>query len=150
MTDIETLDNLVKICIDSAERYRRAAADVSKEKLVQFFNRQQAARRRDADELNILRERLGGKGEKSGQESGSVGGFIDRTAMDLSVVMSKGDTGVVDWCRQDAEEVITEYEKALPEFIGMTRSTIEGQLAENKASLAALEDVLKPYGHPRS
>ena len=150
MTDIETLDNLVKICIDSAERYRRAAADVSKEKLVQFFDRQQAARRRDADELNILRARLGGKGEKSGQESGSVGGFIDRTAMDLSVVMSKGDTGVVDWCRQDAEEVITEYEKALPEFIGMTRSTIERQLAENRASLAALEDVLKPYGHPRS
>ena len=147
MTKLETLDHLVKICVDSAERYRRAAADVSKEKLVQFFQQQEAARRRDADELNLERERRGGEGEKSGKESGSVGGFIDRTAMDLSVAMSKGDTGVVDWCRQD---VIAEYEKALREADGTARATLERQLAENRATLAALEKVLLPYGGARS
>ena len=150
MNNIETLDSLVKICIDSAERYRRAAADVGKEKLVQFFDRQQAARRRDADELNLERVRIGGDGEKAGKESGSVGGFIDRTAMDLSVAMSKGDTGVVDWCRQDVVDVIAAYEKAIPDFTDTTRSILEHQLAENQATLAALENVLKPYGHPRS
>lgn len=151
MTKLETLDQLVKTCVDSAERYRRAAADVGKEKLVQFFDRQEAARRRDADELNLERKRMGGEGEKAGKESGSVGGFIDRTAMDLSVVMSKGDTGVVEWCREDANDVIAEYEKALrQDFPGTTRSTLERQLAENRATLAALEKVLKPYGHPRS
>ena len=150
MTKLETLDNLVKVCIDSAERYRRAAADVGKEKLVKFFQQQEAARRRDADELNLERKRLGGEGEKAGKESGSVGGFIDRTAMDLSVVMSKGDTGVVEWCRQDAEEVIAEYEKALGAVEGTTRATLERQIAENRATLASLEKVLKAYGHPRS
>ena len=150
MTKLETLDNLVKVCIDSAERYRRAAADVGKEKLVQFFQQQEAARRRDADELNLERKRLGGEGEKSGKESGSVGGFIDRTAMNLSVVMSKGDTGVVEWCREDAEKVIAEYEKALREVDGLTRALLERQLAENRATLASLDKVLKPYGHPRS
>ena len=150
MTKLETLDNLVKVCIDSAERYRRAAADVGKEKLVQFFQQQEAARRRDADELNLERKRLGGETEKAGKESGSVGGFIDRTAMDLSVVMSKGDTGVVEWCRQDAEEVIAEYEKALRDVEGTTRATLERQIAENRATLASLEKVLKAYGHPRS
>jgi uncharacterized protein (TIGR02284 family) len=150
MTKLETLDNLVKICVDSAERYRRAAADVGKEKLVQFFTQQEAARRRDADELNLERKRLGREGEKAGKESGSVGGFIDRTAMDLSVVMSKGDTGVVEWCREDAKDVIAAYEKALRDVDGTTRSTLERQLAENRASLAALEKVLQPYGHPRS
>ena len=45
MTKLETLDNLVKVCIDSAERYRRAAADVGKEKLVQFFQQNEADRR---------------------------------------------------------------------------------------------------------
>jgi uncharacterized protein (TIGR02284 family) len=151
MTKLETLDNLVKICVDSAERYRRAAADVGKEKLVLFFNQQEAARRRQADELNMERKRLGGEGEESGKESGSVGGFIDRTAMDLSVVMSMGDTGVVEWCRQDAKDVIAEYGKApKQEFPATTRSTLERQLAENLATLAALEKVLKPYGHPRS
>jgi uncharacterized protein (TIGR02284 family) len=150
MTKLETLDNLVKICVDSAERYRRAAADVGKEKLVQFFNQQESARRRDADELNLERKRLGAEGEKAGKESGSVGGFIDRTAMDLSVVMSKGDTGVVEWCLEDTKDVIAQYEKALRDTDGVTRSTLERQLAENRASLAALEKVLKPYGYPRS
>jgi len=150
MTKLETLDNLVKVCIDSAERYRRAAADVGKEKLVQFFQQQEAARRRDADELNTERKRLGGEGEKAGKESGSVGGFIDRTAMDLSVVMSKGDTGVVEWCREDAEKVSAEYEKALRDVDSTSRALLERQLAENRATLAGLDKVLKPYGHPRS
>ncbi len=150
MTKLETLDNLVKVCIDSAERYRRAAADVGKEKLVQFFQQQEAARRRDADELNLERKRLGGEGEKAGKESGSVGGFIDRTAMDLSVVMSKGDTGVVEWCREDAEKVSAEYEKALRDVDSTSRALLERQLAENRATLASLDKVLKPYGHPRS
>jgi hypothetical protein len=70
--------------------------------------------------------------------------------MDLSVVMSKGDTGVVEWCRQDAEEVIAEYEKALRDVDGTTRATLERQIAENRATLASLEKVLKAYGHPRS
>jgi uncharacterized protein (TIGR02284 family) len=151
MTQLETLDNLVKICVDSAERYHRAAADVGKEKLVQFFQRQDAVRRRHADELNLERKRLGGEGEQSGKESGSVAGFLDRAEMDLNVVMSMGDTGVVDWCRQDAKDVIAEYEKALQQgFPDTTRATLERQLSENRATLAALEKILKPYGHPRS
>ncbi len=151
MAKLETLDNLVKICVDSAERYRRSAADVGKENLVQFFKRQETARRRHADELNLERKRLGGEGEEPGKESGSVGGFIDRTAMDLSVVMSKGDTGVVDWCRQDIKDVIAEYQKALQEdFPAATHTTLERQLEENRATLAALEKVLQPYGGPRS
>ena len=93
---------------------------------------------------------LGGEGEASGKESGSVSGFIERTAMDVSVAMSKGDTGVVDWCRQDAKDVIADYEKALGDVDGTTHSTLERQLAGSRASLSALEKVLQPYGHPRS
>jgi hypothetical protein len=71
--------------------------------------------------------------------------------MDLNVVMSMGDTGVVNWCRQDAKDVIAEYEKALQQgFPDRTRATLDRQLSENRATLAALETILKPYGHPRS
>jgi uncharacterized protein (TIGR02284 family) len=151
MTNLESLDNLIKICVDSAERYRRAAADVSKENLVQFFKRQESMRRRHADELNLERKRLGGEGEKPGKESGSVAGFIDRAEMDLNVVMSMGDTGVVEWCLEDAKEVISEYQKAVQQdFPAATRATLERQLSENQATLTALEKILKPYGHPRS
>jgi uncharacterized protein (TIGR02284 family) len=151
MTPVETLDNLVKICVDSAQRYRRAASDVGKEKLVQFFQQQEAVRRRHADELNLERKRLGSEGERPGKESGSVAGFIDRAEMDLNVVMSMGDTGVVEWCLEDAKQVISEYQKALQQdFPATTRATLERQLSENQATLAALEKILKPYGHPRS
>lgn len=151
MTKLETLDNLVKTCVDSAERYRRAAADVGKEKLVQFFKRQEAVRRHDADELNLERKRLGGEGERPGKESGSVAGFIDRAEMDLNVVMSMGDTGVVEWCLEDVKQAISEYQKALQQdFPATTRATFERQLSENQATLTGLEKILKPYGHPRS
>jgi uncharacterized protein (TIGR02284 family) len=150
MNKLDTLNNLVKICVDSAERYRRAAADVGKEELLQFFKRQEAVRRRHADELNAERQQVGGEAEKPGKESGSVGGLVDRAAMDLNVAMSMGDTGVVDWCRQDAVDVIAEYEKALPDFTGSTRNLLERQLAENRATLSALEKVLQSYGGPRS
>jgi hypothetical protein len=71
--------------------------------------------------------------------------------MDLNVIMSMGDTGVVDWCRQDAKEVIAEYERVLqPDLPATTRATLERQLSENRATLTALERILQPYGHPRS
>ena len=70
--------------------------------------------------------------------------------MDLSVVMSKGDTGVVEWCREDALKVSAEYEKALRDIDSTSRALLERQLAENRATLASLDKVLKPYGHPRS
>ena len=147
MNTVEILDHLIEVCVDSENRYRSAASDVGKAKLEQFFNQQADARRRSADELNVERKKLGGNGE----ESGTWSGLADRTAMDLSVVMSMGDTGVVDWCRKDEEKVIAEYEKALAhDFLPVTRNKIEQQLAQSRATLANLEKVLKVYGGPRS
>ena len=143
----EILDHLIEVCVDSEKRYRSAANDVGKAKLEQFFNQQADARKRSADALNGERQRLGGNGE----ESGTLGGLVDRAAMDFSVVMSMGDTGVVDWCREDEEKVIAEYEKALAhDFLPATRKEIEDQLAQSRATLASLEKVLKAYGGPRS
>jgi len=147
MTTLEILDHLIEVCVDSEKRYRSAADDVGKAKLEQFFNQQADARKRSADELNAERQRLGG----NGKESGTLGGLVDRAAMDLSVVMSMGDTGVVDWCREDEEKVITEYEKALAhDFPAAIRKKIEDQLAQSRATLASLEKVLNAYGGPRS
>ena len=147
MTTREILDHLIQVRVDSEKRYRSAANDVGKAKLEQFFNQQADARKRSADALNVERQRLGGNGE----ESGTLGGLVDRAAMDFSVVMSMGDTGVVDWCREDEEKVIAEYEKALAhDFPAATRKKIEDQLAQSRATLAGLEKVLQAYGGPRS
>jgi hypothetical protein len=58
---------------------------------------------------------------------------------------------VVDWCREDEEKVIAEYEKTLAHnLLPATRNKIENQLAQSRATLVSLEKVLKAYGGPRS
>ena len=141
------LDPLISICVDSQKRYHHAALDVGKEYLARFFNQQSEDRKHATDELQAQLARLG----STQQKSGSVAGLIDRGAMDFNVVMSMGDTGVVEWCRKDAETAGAEYEKALgdnrpPEI----RSLIERQLGEIRTTVSGLEGVLREYGGPKS
>ena len=146
--NLETiLDPLISICIDSQKRYRHAALDVGKEYLARFFNQQSEARKRAANELQAQRARLG----SAEQKSGSVAGLIDRTIMDFNVVMSMGDTGVVEWYRKDAEDAGAEYKKAIAEDPSPeVRSLLERQLAEIRKTVFSLEGVLREYGGPRS
>jgi uncharacterized protein (TIGR02284 family) len=143
----KNLDRLISVAVDSQKRYHHAALDVGKEYLARFFNRQSDLRKRHADELQAERNRLGIKKD----ESGSVGGALDTAAMDFSVVMSMGDTGVVDWCRKDAEAAAQEYQKALTENPSpQLRGILERQLGEIRATVADLKQVLREYGGPRS
>jgi uncharacterized protein (TIGR02284 family) len=147
MNSEKNLDRLISVAVDSQKRYHHAALDVGKEYLARFFNRQSDLRKRHADELQAERNRLGIKKD----ESGSVSGALDTAAMDFSVVMSMGDTGVVDWCRKDAEAAAQEYQKALAENGSpQLRGILERELGEIRATVADLEQVLREYGGPRS
>ena len=148
MSTVEIVDRLAAVCIDSEKRYRHAANDVSRDDLESFFNRQAEIRGNAAGELQAARQRYGAAKE----ESGTFAGLVDRVEMDLSVVMSKGDSGVVEWCREDAELLAAEYEKALreSELPNDLRPLLERQLAAVHATISELERVLRTYGGPRS
>jgi uncharacterized protein (TIGR02284 family) len=148
MSPVEILDRLIEICVDSEKRYQHAANDVGRDDLESFFNQQAANRKAAADQLQAERSRLGVVKE----ESGTFGGLVDRAEMDLSVVMSKGDSGVVEWCREDAEKTATEYKKALSsgDLPAPLRPMIERQLTAVRATISELERVLRTYGGPRS
>ena len=142
-----TLDRLISLSVDSEKRYHHAALDVGKEYLARFFNQQSAIRKRHADELQRERDRLG----VHKNESGSIAGALDTAAMDFSVVMSMGDTGVADWCRKDAEAAAKQYQEALREDSSAElRSILERQFGEIVATVANLEAVLAEYGGARS
>ena len=143
----KTLDRLIAVSIDSQKRYHHAALDVGKEYLARFFNQQAEIRKTHADELQAERRKLGSdKGE-----SGSMAGALDTAAMDFSVVMSMGDTGVVDWCRKDAEAAAKEYQQALRENpTPQVHAIVERQLRDILATVESLEQVLREYGGPRS
>jgi uncharacterized protein (TIGR02284 family) len=148
MSPIKILNQLIEVCVDSEKRYRHAARDVGRDDLERFFEQQAANRKAAADELRAQRTALGVVKE----ESGTFSGLVNRAEMDLSVVMSKGDSGVVEWCREDAEKVEKEYEEALtsvdlpPEL----RPIVERQLAAVRDTISELERVLRAYGGPRS
>ncbi len=148
MAPVQILDHLISVCVDSERRYRHAARDVSRDDLEAFFNQQADNRKAAADQLQAERSRMGVVKE----ESGTFSGLMDRLEMDLSVVHSMGDSGVVDWCRQDAEQVESEYRKALGsgDLPAQIRPVLERQLMAVRATLSELERVLKAYGGPRS
>ncbi|HLI81527.1 MAG TPA: PA2169 family four-helix-bundle protein [Candidatus Binataceae bacterium] len=143
----EMLDRLISVAVDSEQRYRHANLDVSRERLGRFFTAKADERKRMADELEAQRERLGI--HKS--EHGSFGGVLKRIEMEINVQMSMGDTGVVDWCRKEAEDVIEEYQKALAQDLpAQLRTIVERQLAEVRRTVQSMDQELALYGGPRS
>jgi uncharacterized protein (TIGR02284 family) len=148
MSQVETLNHLIEVCVDSERRYQHAARDVGRDDLESFFERQSQIRKAAADDLQAERSRLGVVKE----ESGTFGGLLDRAEMDLSVIMSKGDSGIVEWCREDAEKVEAEYLKALGsgDLPAHSKPVVERQLASVRGTIAQLERVLRAYGGPRS
>jgi|HubBroStandDraft_1064217.scaffolds.fasta_scaffold42191_2 uncharacterized protein (TIGR02284 family) len=147
MTTTEILDRLIGVAVDSEKFYERAARDVGRVDLEEFFNQRSTRWKNNADELQAQRRRIG----DPQREEGTWGGVMDRTAMDISVIMSKGDSGVVEWAREDAQAAAAEYEKALAEKLSPElRTVIQRQLADVHAAVANLEQVLRVYGGPRS
>lgn len=147
MTAQEVLNHLISVCADSEKRYHHAALDVGKEYLARFFNDHAMARRRAADELRGLLRIVGG----SESDGSTIKGTADTVAMDFNVVMSMGDTGVVDWCREDARAVIGEYERMLrADLSPQIRDVLMRQVAEVRATVADMESVLAIYGGARS
>ncbi|MFZ1886519.1 MAG: PA2169 family four-helix-bundle protein [Candidatus Binataceae bacterium] len=143
----EILHSLIATCVDSEKRYRHAAQDVERANLEAFLNRQADSRKNAAAALQAERHRLGIDEKKSG----SISGFVDREALDFSVIMSKGDTGVIEWCREDDEKVIGQYQKALRETLPPDlRKTIENQLEQIRAAVVKEEDILRLFGGPKS
>ena len=143
----ETLDRLISVAVDSEHRYRHANLDVSRERLGRFFAAKADARKLMADELEAQREHLGI--HKS--EHGTLGGVLKRIEMEINVQMSMGDTGIVEWCRKEAEDVIEEYQKALAQNLPpQLRSVVERQLAEVRSTVDSMDKELALYGGPRS
>ena len=148
METVDILDRLIAVSLDSEKRYRHAAKDVERVSLEEFFKWQADNRKAAATELQIERKRLGGEPP----EHGTLAGLADTAALDFSVIMSKGDTGVVEWCREDDEAVIGDYEKALaePALPDDVRVLLERQLSRIRGTIGKLEEVLSIFREPRS
>jgi len=143
----QTLDRLISVAIDSEHRYRHANLDSSRERVARFFAAKAASRKKMADELEAEREALG----IHKREHGTLGGVLKRIEMEINVQMSMGDTGIVDWCRKEADDVIDEYKKALAQPLpDHTRAIVQRQMNEIVRTVREMDKELALYGGPRS
>jgi uncharacterized protein (TIGR02284 family) len=144
---VETLDRLISVAVDSENRYRHANLDVSRERVSRFFAAKADSRKKMADELEAEREKLG----IHKREHGTLGGVLKRIEMEINVEMSMGDTGVVNWCRKEADDVIDEYQKALSVDLPPTlRAIVQRQRDEISRTVREMDKELALYGGPRS
>ena len=147
MKEIDALDKLIDLCVDSQKRYEHAADDVGRQDLEKFFRQRAKSVMIAAEQLRMERAQF----TKEPNGNGTWAETVDRAAMDFSVAMSMGDSGVVEWCRKDSEQLIREYDRALAEPLSpRVREIVQGQRAEAERTIAALEEVLREYGGPRS
>jgi len=142
-----TLDRLISVAVDSENRYRHANLDVSRERVARFFAAKADSRKKMADELEAEREKLG----IHKREHGTLGGVLKRIEMEINVQMSMGDTGIVEWCRKEADDVIDEYQKALSHDLPPSlRTIVQRQRDEIALTTREMDKELALYGGPRS
>jgi uncharacterized protein (TIGR02284 family) len=143
----KTLNELVQFSIDAQKRYRNAADHASISELEVFLRAQSERRQAAAVELQGAILRMGGEP----RDSGTLKGDIERLGIDASVAMSMGDSGLVDWCRDEAENLEEHYQEALSEDLPLeSRTIVARQAAALRETIGELDGILAAYGGPRS
>src|SRR5258706_15867290 len=108
MSTEKVLSDLIQICLDDANRYKAAADHASLGPLRAFLEKQAKTRSFWASELQTKIAAMGGEPPTSG----TIGGTVDRLAMDLNVDLA-GDVVLVDWCEKESEKTAKRFEEAL-------------------------------------
>lgn len=143
----ETLNGLVQLCIDAQKRYRTAADQASTHELEVFLRAQSEQCQAAAVDLQSAIFKMGAEPENSG----TLKGDIERIGIDASVAMSMGDSGLVNWCREEGEKLNRRYQQALLDDLPpVSRSIVAKQAATLRESIEELNRILAAYGGPRS
>src|SRR5579859_7529730 len=107
--DIEVLNNLIAVTIDSAQGYDSARDDTKNPHFKTLFGKRAVERKQVTAELQTeVRRLLGGKPATGGTAAGK----IHRTFMDLKSPIT-GDEGIVKSVEAGEDHIKKEYEQAL-------------------------------------
>jgi uncharacterized protein (TIGR02284 family) len=107
--DIETLNNLIAVTLDSAHGYDSASSDTKNPHFKTLFGKRAIERKQVTAELQTeVRRLLGGEPATSG----TMAGKLHRTFMDLKTAVT-GDEGIVKSVEAGEDHIKKEYETAL-------------------------------------
>lgn len=137
-----TLERLVRRCFDAAHYYRSAANHASEEPLEDFFRGQTQAREQAAAELSQRIFAMGGEPPRHG----TLGGEMETLVIDLEANLGLGDSGLVEWCREEAEAEASHFEEAMATITDqVSREVLERHLRTIKEALETLTKLHKTF-----
>ena len=107
--DINLLNRLIGITIDSADGYREAAEDVSNPELKAIFKRRARERLSAFASLQSQVRALGGEPE----DEGSLLASMHRVFLDLRSKVRDGDLAVIDEVERGEDRIQSRYEEVI-------------------------------------
>jgi uncharacterized protein (TIGR02284 family) len=108
--DLETLNDLIAVTLDSAHSYEDASNDTKNPRFKTLFGARAIERKQVTAELQTeVRRQLGGKPAQSGTTAGKA----HRVFMNLKASITGSDKGIVNSVEAAEDHIKAEYEKAL-------------------------------------
>lgn len=137
--DIDVLNGLIEVTIDSADGYREAAEDADSTRYKATFKSRASERWQAASRLQQQVGTLGGKA----QDDGTVLANAHRMFLNLRKSMSSGDTAVVDEVERGEDHIKAKYESALKDdkLSPATRSVVQECWVSVKAGHDQMRDL---------
>lgn len=140
-TTASNLESLIRITIDSAEGYERAAETAKSEQLKQVLREQSKKRRDTVAELNEELVRIGG----NAQERGSAAGAVHHVWTRISDAFSDGDEAATERVEEGEDYIESKFREALDhnDWDPRTREILQrahSQIAEGERLTDRLEE----------
>ena len=138
--DIEVLNNLIALTLDSAHGYEDASGDTKNPHFKTLFGKRAIERKQVTAELQTeVRRLLGGKPATSGTTAGKA----HRTFMNLKAAVTGSDEGVVNSVESGEDHIKKGYENALAdqEISAPVRSLVHRAFVSVKAGHDEMRDL---------
>jgi uncharacterized protein (TIGR02284 family) len=138
--DIDILNNLIALTLDSAHGYEDASGDTKNPHFKTLFGKRAIERKQVTAELQTeVRRLLGGKPASSG----TVAGKAHRTFMNLKAAVTGSDEGVVKSVEAGEDHIKKEYEEALVdrELSAPVRDLLQRAFVSVKAGHDEMRDL---------
>ncbi len=121
--DIDVMNNLLSLCLDSAKGYREAADTCKTPSLAQIFHTRATERDQVASELTAEITSLNG----TPHEHGTIAGSAHRLVMDVRAMVSDDAKATINEVERGEDVIKGAFEKAManPELSPETQATIE-------------------------
>lgn len=132
VTDVQALNELISICLDSERGYKSAVDHTNNGALKSMFNMRATERRVILEELRQLVRERGGEPE----DDGSFAASVQRTMMNLKTRVMDRDEVVIDEIERNEDRTKEKFEWALREarMSGRLREAVERHYVEIKSA----------------